>query len=398
MRSRSPLLVIFLTVFIDLVGFGICLPLLPKYAARYGAVGWQIGAAMGVYSLMQLVFAPFWGQLSDRIGRRPVLLVSTAGSAVAYGLFALSATYAGSTGFWILVGSRIFAGACGANLGVASAYIADVTTPEKRSKGMGLIGMAFGLGFILGPVIGSESFRRLGLPGPGYVAAGICAANFVLACFVLGESRTPGNTPSAPRPRLQQVRHVLALPGVGFLVGIYFLATFAFTSFETTLPLLLGSRIQMDEQHVGYVFAYCGLMAALVQGGAIGRLVKSFGESRLIGASLVVVAVSLVAIAFAGNLPAMLAALAVFAVGSGINRAPTMGLISRLSPAEEQGATLGVAQSAGTLARVLGPVFATTLFQFSAVAPYLACAAVALVAGILAVRRLAGSSSAAPHP
>lgn len=396
MSQRSPLLVIFLTVFIDLVGFGICLPLLPKYASRYGAVGWEIGAAMGVYSLMQLLCAPLWGQWSDRVGRRPVLLISVAGSAVAYALFGVSAQFTGATGFWILVGSRVFAGACGANLGVASAYIADVTTPEKRSKGMGMIGMAFGLGFILGPVIGSFAFSRFGLSGPGWVASAICASNFLLACFVLKESRVPGSATAPRRPRFQQVLHVLALPGVGFLVGIYFLATFAFTSFETTLPLLLDLRLQLDEQHVGYVFAYCGLMGALVQGGGIGRLVKSFGERSLIGGSLVVVAVSLALIPFAGTLASMLAVLALFAIGSGVNRAPTMGLISQWSPAEEQGATLGVAQSAGTLARVLGPVFATSLYKVSVPAPYLFCAAVALVAGILAARRLMGSSSTKP--
>jgi MFS family permease len=398
MKQRSPLLVIFLTVFIDLVGFGICLPLLPRYAARYGADGWQIGAAMGVYSLMQLLLAPWWGQLSDRIGRRPVLLISVAGSAVAYALFALSASFTGATGFWILVASRVFAGVCGANLGVASAYIADVTTPEKRSKGMGLIGMAFGLGFILGPVIGSESYARLGLSGPGWVASGICAANFLLACFILAESRTPGAVSAPRRPRLEQIRHVLGVPGVGFLIGIYFLATFSFASFETTLPLLLEAKLHLDEKHVGYLFAYCGFMAALVQGGGIGRLVKSFGERRLIGASLLVAAVSLALIPFAGSLAAMLAALALFSIGSGINRAPTMGLISQLSPAEEQGSTLGVAQSAGTLARVLGPVFATSLYKVWAPSPYLACALVALVAGVLAGRRLLGSSSPAPVP
>jgi len=398
MKQRSPLLVIFLTVFIDLVGFGICLPLLPKYAARYGAEGWQIGAAMGVYSLMQLVLAPWWGQLSDRIGRRPVLLISTAGSAVAYALFGLSAQYTGPMGFWILVASRVFAGGCGANLGVASAYIADVTTPENRSKGMGMIGMAFGLGFILGPVIGSESYAHLGLSGPGWVASGICSANFLLAFAILAESRRPGAPEAARRPRAEQIRHVLALPGVGFLIGIYFLATFAFTSFETTLPLLLDARLHLDEKHVGYMFAYCGFMAALVQGGGIGRLVKSFGERRLIGGSLVVVSVSLALIPFAGTLAAMLGALAVFAIGSGINRAPTMGLISQLSPAEEQGATLGVAQSAGTLARVLGPVFATSLFKVWMPAPYLACGTVALVAGVLAGQRLLRSSSAAASP
>ena len=396
MKSGSPLLVIFLTVFIDLIGFGICLPLLPKYAERYGAQGWQIGAAMGVYSLMQLVFAPWWGQLSDRIGRRPVLLVSNFGSIIAYGLFGLSASYIGDTGFWILVGSRIFAGICGANLSVASAYIADVTTPEKRSKGMGLIGMAFGLGFILGPVIGSQAFKHFGLAGPGAVAAGICAINFLLGCFILPETRKKDAAPAIRRPRLAQIRHVLGMKEVGFLIGIYFLGTFAFTAFESTLPLLLDAKLHYDEEHVGYVFAFCGIMAAMVQGGGIGRLVKSFGERRLIGASLLVVAVSLVLMPLANSLTTMLAALAVFAIGSGINRAPTMGLISQLSPADEQGTTLGIAQSAGTLARVLGPTVATTLYDLWLPAPYLACATVALLAGLLAVLRLMGSTPRSP--
>ena len=396
MKSGSPLLVIFLTVFIDLIGFGICLPLLPKYAERYGAQGWQIGAAMGVYSLMQLVFAPWWGQLSDRIGRRPVLLVSNFGSIIAYGLFGLSASYIGDTGFWILIGSRIFAGICGANLSVASAYIADVTTPEKRSKGMGLIGMAFGLGFILGPVIGSQAFKHFGLAGPGAVAAGICAINFLLGCFILPETRKKDAAPAIRRPRFAQIRHVLGMKEVGFLIGIYFLGTFAFTAFESTLPLLLDTKLHYDEEHVGYVFAFCGIMAAMVQGGGIGRLVKSFGERRLIGASLLVVAVSLVLMPLANSLPTMLAALAVFAIGSGINRAPTMGLISQLSPADEQGTTLGVAQSAGTLARVLGPTVATTLYDLWLPAPYLACATIALLAGLLAVLRLMGSTAKPP--
>jgi MFS family permease len=389
-------LVIFLTVFIDLIGFGICLPLLPKYAERYGAQGWKIGAAMGVYSLMQLVFAPWWGQLSDRIGRRPVLLVSNFGSIVAYGLFGLSAQFVGETGFWILVGSRVFAGICGANLSVASAFIADVTTPEKRSKGMGLIGMAFGLGFILGPVLGSQAFKHFGLAGPGVVAAVICAINFVLGCIILPETQKKDAAPPVRRPRFEQIRHVLAMKEVGFLIGIYFLGTFAFTAFESTLPLLLDAKLKFDEEHVGYVFAFCGIMAAMVQGGGIGRLVKSFGERRLIGASLIVVAISLVLMPLANTLATLLGALAVFAIGSGINRAPTMGLISQLSPADEQGTTLGVAQSAGTLARVLGPTVATTLYDVWLPAPYLACATIALLAGLLAALRLMGSTAKSP--
>lgn len=396
MRSGSPLLVIFLTVFIDLIGFGICLPLLPKYAERYGAQGWQIGAAMGVYSLMQLVFAPWWGQLSDRIGRRPVLLISNFGSIIAYGLFALSARYIGDTGFWILLGSRIFAGVCGANLSVASAFIADVTTPEKRSKGMGLIGMGFGLGFILGPVIGSQAFKHLGLAGPGLVAAAICAVNFLLGCVILPETLKKDAAPPVRRPRMQQIRHVLAMKEVGFLIGIYFLGTFAFAAFESTLPLLLDAKLRYDEEHVGYIFAFCGIMAALVQGGGIGRLVRSFGERRLIGASLITVAVSLLLMPLANSLGIMLVALAVFSIGSGINRAPTMGLISQLSPTAEQGATLGIAQSAGTLGRVLGPTVATTLYDLWLPGPYLACGAIALLAGLLAMLRLMGSTSKNP--
>ena len=188
MRKPS-LLIIFLTVFIDLIGFGIVLPLLPTYAEQYGAEGFTIGAIIGSYSLMQFFFAPFWGRLSDRLGRRPVILLSTAGSVVAYGLFGLSASYTGQTGLWILLGSRMFAGFCGANVSVASAYIADITSAENRSKGMGLIGMAFGLGFVLGPAIGGLSYTYLGLAGPGLVASVICAVNFVLACVLLSESQ-----------------------------------------------------------------------------------------------------------------------------------------------------------------------------------------------------------------
>ncbi|MSU34968.1 MAG: MFS transporter [Pedosphaera sp.] len=387
MRQPS-LLIIFLTVFIDLIGFGIVMPLLPRYAERYGAHGLQIGAIIGAFSLMQLIFAPLWGQLSDRIGRRPVLLISNLGAAGAYALFAVSARYAGTAGLLILLASRVFAGICGANLSVASAYIADVTTPENRSKGMGMIGMAFGLGFILGPVVGGIAFKHFGLAGPGWVAAGLCSLNFISGLFILAESHPPGAAMPERKNRLAQIAHTIKIPQVGLLVGLYFLATFSFTCFESTIPLLLEKRFHFDEEKIGYLFAYCGLMGALIQGGLIGQLVKRFGESTLIWGSLMVVAASLAAIPYAGGLAALLVVLALFSAGSGINRAPTMGLISRFTPADEQGATLGVAQSAATLARVLGPVFATGLLKYSLAAPYLACAGIALSAGLLARKKL----------
>ena len=382
--KKPSLLVIFLTVFLDLIGFGIVLPLLPKYCEIYGAKGYQIGLVIGSFSLMQFLFAPAWGRLSDRIGRRPVLLIGNAGSAISYALFAMAAHYEGTFGLLVLLISRMFAGVCGATLSVASAYIADVTDRENRSKSMGLIGMAFGLGFILGPALGALSAAKFGLAGPGWVAAAFCGGNFILGLFILQESWKPTSEHAAPRPRWEQCRHTLRHPKLGKLIGIFFLATFCFTCFESTFSLLLDKNLHYDQKHVGYLFAYCGIIAAFIQGGAIGRLIKRFGDQRLIAGSLVVVAVGLAALPYVGNLWGILVALGLFAAGSGINRAPTMGQISLNCPPSEQGATMGVAQSAGTLARIVGPVFATGLYAFHAALPYLISAVIALVTGVLA--------------
>jgi DHA1 family tetracycline resistance protein-like MFS transporter len=390
--KKPSLLVIFLTVFIDLIGFGIVLPLLPRYADQFGAPGWGVGLIISSYSIMQFFFAPWWGKLSDKIGRRPVILVSTAGSSLSYVLFAVASGWEGNTGLWMLLVSRVFAGIGGANLSVASAYIADVTSTENRSKGMGLIGMAFGFGFILGPAIGALSAMQFGLAGPGWVAAAICGTNFVLACFVLVESRKPASEPAPDRPKLEQWMHTLKQPKLGFLIGIFFLATFCFACFESTLPLLLDRTFHYDETQLGYLFAYCGFVAAMVQGGLVGRLVKRFGEPMLISLSLIGVAVSLALLPFMGSLGAMLIALGLFAIFSGINRAPTMGMISLNAPENEQGSTLGVAQSAGTLARIFGPIFATTLYMVKPALPYVICAGVALIASFLAWYLLARGS------
>jgi len=503
--KKPSLLVIFLTVFIDLIGFGIVLPLLPRYSEKFGAEGFMIGLIIASFSVMQFFFAPMWGKLSDRIGRRPVILISTAGSSISYALFALAAApgLTPNTALAILLGSRIFAGICGANISVASAYIADVTPPEKRSRGMGMIGMAFGLGFIMGPVIGALSASHFGLAGPGWVAASICTANFLLAVAILMESRKPGSQPATVRPKLAQWGHALGLPKVGFLIILYFLATFAFACFESTLPLLLGSsnlhpdeivapnqlagkivagadpvsariRSQLpaetlqvigradlpeattghelfeaanellkstnlydvtawqqvnlrpetaqlatealhgdslrrlnrllledaypaeikrqkffyDERSIGYLFAFCGLMSAMVQGGMIGRLVKRFGEAKLIWTSLLLVGASLVIIPYAGTLAVLLCGLALVSMSSGLNRAPTLGLISIFTPHEEQGSMLGVTQSAGTLGRIFGPLFATTAYEYYPHSPYLGAAAICVVAGLVAAQKL----------
>ena len=212
MRRKPSRLVIFLSVFIDLIGFGIVLPLLPGYAEDFGAKSLVLGAIGASFSLMQFLFAPAWGRWSDHIGRRPVMLIGNLGAAGSYVLFAFASGMHGTTALrWILV-SRMFAGISGANISVASAYIADISPPEKRSAGMALIGIAFGVGFIFGPPLGAFTAEFFGKTGPGWVAAAFCAANFVLGWFILGESRQPGTAPAAPRPKFTQSGHTLRQP------------------------------------------------------------------------------------------------------------------------------------------------------------------------------------------
>jgi MFS family permease len=411
MRKPS-VLVIFLTVFIDLIGFGIIVPLIPSYSEHFGARGFVIGLIFASFSAMQFIFSPIWGRLSDRHGRRPILLISTAGAAASYVLFARSTGLENHTAaLWLMVLSRMFAGICGGNITVAQAYIADITPPADRSKKMGLIGMAFGLGFILGPFIGGESLRHFGDTGPGWVAAALCAANFLLAWFILTESHRPDSAQAAPRPHLDQWAHTLSQPKMGFLVIVFFLATFCFSCFESTLPLLVGANFHLDFKRdatsastIAYLFVYCGLIGALVQGGAIGRLVKRMGEPRLIALSLVLTAASFAWLPFLkgashlswkvliqpDGLPWvwLLLALALLSVGTSLMRPPLFGMISNLTPSNEQGATIGVAQGAGSLARILGPVFATGLLAYSPPLPYLICAVVLLATTILVAQRL----------
>jgi MFS family permease len=413
MNRKPSLLVIFLSVFIDLIGFGIVLPLLPGYAEdnfsqTFSQKGLVIGAIIASFSAMQFFFAPAWGRLSDRIGRRPVMLISNLGAAGSYALFAFACTLSGAAGLWMLLISRIFAGICGANLSVASAYIADISPPEKRSARMGLIGMAFGLGFIFGPSIGQFAlsgfqiggfnlwgihipsifhFGGFGKQGPGWVAASFCAANFILGWFILGESRKPNSEHAALRPKINQWSHTLAQPKLGLLIAVFFFATFCFTCFESTFPLLAKHQFAGDGKNlnnrVGYLFTYAGVIAALVQG-VIGKLVKKFGEQNLIFSSLIIFAAGLAALPFAKTLPEILIVLALLAIGSGLNRPPVFGMISLNSSAHEQGANLGVAQSFGSLARILGPVFASVLFFVKPSLPYLICGGLALLTSFFA--------------
>ncbi len=360
--------VLFVTVFVDLIGFGIVLPVLPFFASHYGVSGFKVTALSAVYSLMQFLCAPFWGRLSDRIGRRPVLLISLAGSTLAY----LGLGFC--TSFEQIFATRVLAGICGANIAVANAYIADITTPENRSRGMGMIGAAFGLGFVLGPGIGGgiaylvedPARPELVFHAIGWVAAAICGLNFLVACWRLAESRPVDKRAEAvasPQWEGSAWRRAFTNPLVGFLILLYFVLGFGFSNFENLFALLIQAKFHCGVREGSYFFLFLGLVVAAIQGGLIGKLVKAFGERRLIVAGSLIFAAGLALVPFAGTVAWVLAALAALGIGQGLNRSAIMGLISQNIGAGEQGAVLGVAQSSGSLARIAGPLAGGLMFD-----------------------------------
>jgi len=360
MRKPS-VLVIFLTVFIDLIGFGIVVPLVPVYSTHFGAHGVVIGIIIASFSAMQFLFAPIWGRLSDRHGRRPILFISTAGAAGSYALFALSSGLENHvTALWLMVLSRMFAGACGGNITVAQAYIADITPPEERSKKMGLIGMAFGLGFIFGPAIGGI-LSRWGIAVPFFFAGGLALANATLLYFTLPETVTPDHPArtSAATGRWSQLLKALGKPRLAFILAIYFLLIVAFSIMTASFALFTMFRFGFDALHNGYLFMYVGVLGAVIQGGLIGHLVKRFGEMKLVVIGTLLFAASLFSFPFAGphiGLAALLTVGAIFSIGNSLSTPTLTALASKSVGRGEQGGVLGVTQSVASLARAVGPV------------------------------------------
>jgi multidrug resistance protein len=408
---RKPtLLTIFLTVFLDLVGFGIVMPLLQIYGRDQAGAGKLTGLMIGViissYSLMQFLFAPAWGRLSDRIGRRPVLLVSLFGSTVSYLIFAFAKSWE-----WVLV-SRVFAGVCGANIAVAQAYIADITTRENRAKGMGLIGMAFGLGFILGPVIGGIAVgKEHHYIYAGLIAATLCGINFILAIFHLPESLDPARAreaASARTGRFTGLASVLRHGVMARLLAVTFLANVAFAIWESTFGqwLNVSPAFHYGMREFGYLLAWTGFISAFMQGGAVGRLVQRFGAAPLLKISVLVFAATSVALPFCGALAPLLVVLAVLALANGVNRPVLSTLLSLNATPSEQGLVLGLSSSCASLARIVGPPAGGALFDLHlpsaawaghGALPFLAASASLLIAWIL-VLRLHDPPTPSPDP
>jgi DHA1 family tetracycline resistance protein-like MFS transporter len=363
--KRSPLIVIFTTVFIDLVGFGIVIPVLPFYAegSTFNATPRTVGLLFASYSIMQLIFSPILGGLSDRFGRRPVLFISIIGTGIGFLILGLANTLA------LLFIGRILDGITGGNISTAQAYIADITTKENRAKGMGLIGAAFGLGFIFGPAIGGI-LSRWGIHVPFFFAAGLCFANAVLLYFTLPETVTsdhPART-SATRGRgLSQLIRSLKQPRLAFVLVIYFMFIVAFSIMTTSFSLYVMFRFGYDAQHTGYIFAYVGVISVIVQGGLIGRLVKRFGEMPLVVFGALCFSLSLFAVPYvgpaAGGLAGLLIGGGVFALGNSLATPALTSLASKSVGESEQGTVLGVTQSVASLARAVGPSLAAVLIN-----------------------------------
>jgi DHA1 family tetracycline resistance protein-like MFS transporter len=379
-HQRAKVGIIFLIVFIDLVGFGIVIPFLPLYAEEFGPSPVVFGLLMASYSAMQFLFAPILGRLSDRYGRRPVLLLSLAGSVAGYLLFA----FAGS--LTMLFASRIIDGISGGNISTAQAVIADITDERDRTKGMGIIGAAFGLGFICGPALAAV-LVSIAHWLPGVAAATTSATALVLVAVGLPETRrTQDDAGLRPQPRLGSLRRVVGYPLVGACLALVFLIIFAFSNFETTFAQLLRFRFAMSLSSVGWMFVYAGALGALVQGGLVGRLAQRFGEPRLIVVGGSIAAAAAGALPFAGSTPRLLLVLAALAVGHGLLAPSLSALTSRLVPSHEVGGVMGVSQGVSSLARIFGPFWAEWLYGASGpAAPYLSAAAAYVVSVIVIV-------------
>jgi DHA1 family tetracycline resistance protein-like MFS transporter len=396
-NPRSRLLVIFMTVFIDLVGFGIIIPLSPYLAREFRASPLEVGLLLSVYSVAQFLFSPIWGALSDRIGRRPVILIGLAGGALSYLVFAFS------TSLPLLFVARALAGLFGGNISTAHAYIADVTTPENRSKGMGMIGAAFGLGFIFGPLIGAGlgivgqhlgSTPPLGLSFSALGAAVLCLANFLLATFVLEESLPPeARAVRVRRNRIAEITKHLSEPVVGSLMIVFFLSGLAMAQMEAMLFPYVADRFGWGLETASMGFAYVGVLMVLTQGYLIRKWMPRFGERRVLTWGLGAFALSLVLIPFSFNIWLLAATMTLLALGNGMMRPPNLGLISLATPASEQGAVLGVTNSLSSLGRILGPVIGGYLYGVSSGGPFWSAGLLAFLALVMVMRSRAGAGA-----
>ncbi len=357
--KRSPLLLMALTVLIDFTGFGLVLPWLPFWAERLGANATMVGLLVTIYALAQFIFTPILGSLSDRYGRKPVILTSLIIEAISLALSGLAWTLP------ILALARFIGGLGASNIGSAQAVVSDITPPHERARGMGMIGASIGLGFVIGPALGGV----LAPFGPRFIflaAAVIAAINALLVLFFLPETHTQQQT-SGNRGRIAFIAWSNAwhFPIIGRLVGINLLFTIAFTGMEAMFPVFSQHNFGWGAMQTGYIFTYVGVIVVLMQGGLVRQLVKLWHEQRLLMIGLAMLSLGLFLLAFSTNVALLLVALGILSIGDGAVTPIISTLLSFASPEDRQGEIQGLAQGIGGLGRILGPVLASSLYTFS---------------------------------
>lgn len=386
--SRASLLALLVTVFLDLLGFGMILPVLALYAEKFGVSDVAVTALMATYSFMQLFFAPIWGRVSDRYGRRSVLLVSIAGSCLSQLGYAFAGSFPG------LVAARAVAGLCGANISAAQAYIADSTDEESRTAGMGLLGAALGLGFVLGPAFGGWAGKD-DPTLPFRIASALSAGNFLLAAFTLREPRPAAERVASRSVSWRVLYETVTAPRLGVLIAVYFIVTFGFAQLEGTYPLYLERRFHFGRREVGTVFSSMGVVLIVTQGFLVRRLQPRLGEKLMVVAGTALMALGLLVTTAANNLPLLGLSLLLVSLGNGINTPALSSLISRAAGGDRQGGVLGVSQSFGALARVGGPLCGGMLLGYGEGVPYVAAALILTCASVLCLIAVAPPATAA---
>ncbi len=383
MKNRSALTLIFLTVFIDLLGFGILIPILPTFAvSKLHVSETAVGIAIAVYSLVQFVFNPLFGKISDKNGRKPIILICLLLNALGYVIFAFSNTYL------MLIISRIVGGIGGSSIGVAQAYIADITTKDNRSKGMGMIGAAFGLGFVFGPLIGGL-LSKFGYMVTGFGSAGFSTLAFLFTAFLLPESLLKRDTSKISAKKIldiQAMKSAFRKPDLSLLVILFFILTFTTANIYAIVPLLGYKIYGFSNLQNGYIFGIVGFVGALVQGGLIRVVSKSMSDLKLVTIGSILMMAGFAFLPYGGNFLGLAVVAIILALGIGILQPILLSLVSKVTSDEEQGVTLGINQSLSAFARVLGPLYGGFTFEFLGFTfPFLSSAAFTLIIVVLSI-------------
>lgn len=364
--------IVFITVFIDLLGFGLVVPILSVYVKEIGASDMQVGLLASIFALTSFFFTPFLGSLSDRIGRRPIILFGIAMNIIGYLIFSQAFIIP------ILILSRILNGLGSSNISAAQAYVADISSPESRTKYMGMLGAAFGLGFIFGPAFGGLIKAQFGFSYVGYTAAALCALNFISAYFLLPESLKEKNTSSPVRifPAVDFFEAVKN-PLLASFFTLMFVYVFAFSLMQTIIAVLWKEEFAQDDNHVGYLFTIIGVFSALVQGVLVSRLIKTIGEQKMLLLGIILLALGFFFIPFVPKAHFFICTvvdIGFISTGSGLLGPSIMAMVSKSADGHIQGKVLGLNQAVSSVSRIAGPIFSGVLYHFNHAIPFLSAA------------------------